>query len=157
MKVVTLSKGHYAQVDDADYERVAQHNWCVQDLGTRIYACRNVRREDGSRTHEYLRRFILATPLEHIDHKDGNGLNCQRHNLRGATRSQNYANRKRSRANTSGFKGVVKHGGVWTAQIGVFGRRVYLGSFATARQAAEAYDLAALILHGEFAQMNVVQ
>jgi len=32
-----------------------------------------------------------------------------------------------------------------------------LGSFATARQAAEAYDLAALILHGEFAQMNVVQ
>ena len=87
-----------------------------------------------------------------IDHRDGNSTNNRWSNLRRATPSQNNANRRRPRHNTSGYKGVYFRWGFWRACIKRNGRRIYLGVFATPEEAHAAYVAAARKLFGEFAR-----
>jgi len=92
-----------------------------------------------------------------VDHKDGNGLNNRKANLRLCTNSQNQANRNGTqRNNTSGFNGVTwsKHDKKWRAKIMLNKKRVHLGGYYTAAEAANAYDKAAIKLFGEFARVN---
>ena len=89
-----------------------------------------------------------------IDHRDGNPLNNRWRNLRLSTRSENSANRPRDVSNTSGFKGVSfdRRRGNWIARIRKDARDYFLGRFATAEEAHEAYVAAARLLFGEFAR-----
>jgi len=93
-----------------------------------------------------------------IDHRDGDGLNNCRKNLRHATKSQNQGNAKMRSDNTSGYKGVSfepqTRGKKWKAYIQHEGKRFTLGRHATAECAAMAYDAAAIRLFGEFAKIN---
>jgi hypothetical protein len=89
-----------------------------------------------------------------IDHRDRDVTNNRWNNLRQATASQNNANRRRPRHNTSGYKGVCRcrHSGKWRALISRNGRTIYLGKFATPKAAHAAYLAAARKLFGEFAR-----
>jgi hypothetical protein len=89
-----------------------------------------------------------------IDHRDGDATNNSWSNLRRATPSQNNANRRRLRHNTSGYKGVFSCGrsGRWRAVIRRNWRRTYLGTFDTPEAAHAAYVEAARKLFGEFAR-----
>jgi hypothetical protein len=92
-------------------------------------------------------------PEGEVDHKDGDGLNNRWRNLREATRSQNHANSKRARNNTSGFKGVrLSRSGRYRARIAVNKKRIALGSFDTPEEAHDAYCRAAKKFFGEFAR-----
>ncbi len=104
-----------------------------------------------------MHRVILGAPpgLE-VDHINRNGLDNRRANLRLATRSENTRNSKRSKRNTSGYRGVSfdSFAERWLAIVR-FERKTYrLGSYHTAEEAAIAYDFAASALHGEFASTN---
>jgi hypothetical protein len=117
----------------------------------------------GKRLRIFMHRLVaersgLNARDRDVDHVDGSGVNNQRNNLRIATRGQNNVNSKRPKNNTSGFKGVYPHAQVdkWCAQIGVAGRRLYLGYFDDPREAARAYNEAALKHYGEFACLNPV-
>ena len=92
-------------------------------------------------------------PAEEIDHRNGNPCDNRIENLRPCSRAQNARNISRKR-NSSGFKGVCRCGRKWTAQIAVNGRKIYLGLFSSPQKAAEAYDKAARLHHGEFARTN---
>lgn len=93
-------------------------------------------------------------PSCHIDHIDGDGTNNRFANLRAATQSENGRNTGRSKANSSGFKGVSWHKKTkkWTARIMVHGRSKSLGYFSTPEAAHNAYRAAAIDMHGEFAR-----
>lgn len=97
-------------------------------------------------------------PTEEIDHRDCNPSNNRFANLRPATRKQNGSNRKRNRNNTSGFKGVSWRNKErrWRAQIRLPGtiKTIELGLFQGKKDAALAYDRAAVFYHGEFARLN---
>jgi hypothetical protein len=88
-----------------------------------------------------------------VDHKNRDPLDNRWANLRLATRSQNNANTGLKRHNTSGLKGVSfdRQRGLWKAQICVDKKRMTLGRFPTAEQAADAYAQAARAHFGEFA------
>jgi hypothetical protein len=105
-----------------------------------------------------LHRFILGVsdPKIEVDHKDHNGLNCRRKNLRIATRKQNMGNQRKSRVNTSGYKGVSWHKRIkqWAACICLDRVNKCLGYFDDSKEAARAYDDAALKHFGEFAHIN---
>lgn len=94
-----------------------------------------------------------------VDHKDNNGLNNQRENLRLASGSQNKANCAKYSNNTSGYKGVTlrKERNTWRAQIRVNNKLIILGCFVDKEEAARAHDKAALLYFGEFAQLNFPQ
>lgn len=107
----------------------------------------------------HMHRLILGLDSRDTrlcDHKNGNGLDNRRANLRIATTSQNLANRGKTRRNTSGYKGVMwfKRKRKWYARIRVSGKSVHLGYFDDPIDAAKAYDDAALKHFGEFAKTN---
>lgn len=98
--------------------------------------------------------LLTGWPL--VDHRDGDGLNNRMDNLRPATCAQNSANQARPVSNTSGYKGVSwrKRDRRWYAYIKVNGKQCHLGSYATAQDAAHAYDAAAIAAWGEYARPN---
>lgn len=85
-----------------------------------------------------------------IDHINADKTDNRLKNLRLATKRDNSRNRGKTKANTSGFKGVIKAGRRWVAQIGYGGRSRRIGVFDTPELAHAAYCGAAKIAHGEF-------
>lgn len=152
---IPVSFGLFALVDEQDFPEVSKHSWSRSSCqaGTDLYAKAKI----GSATVR-LHRFVWSLrglPMpESIDHRDMDGLNCRLGNLRGATRSQNNANRLVTPRSTTGFKGVARHRLKYRAQIAVDGKSIFLGCYSDAEAAARAYDAAAVTHFGEFARLN---
>ena len=93
-----------------------------------------------------------------IDHKDGNGLNNQRSNLRIATRSQNAMNIGTKSDNTSGYKGVswrIDHK-KWQVQIKVNGKTIHFGYYNNKVVVVKVYNEATIKYHKKFANINKI-
>lgn len=152
MKEITLHNGMVAIVDDQDYERVSAHHWSAKKSRKTWYAFRTVLTQPRT---VFMHRVILDAPTgTQVDHRDGNGLNNRRENIRLATHGQNMTNRETRRVNTSGYKGVVLRNGRWLAQIKHNKRYYGLGLHDDPVAAAKAYDKKAIELHGQFAKLN---
>lgn len=149
----------YALVDDADYEELAPHRWYLLKNrdGGKTYAARGEKSPDGGSRHLSMHRQILrGISAPAIDHRNGDGFDNRRANLRPCSVGENTRNRgKPACGRASQFKGVFPHKNCWQAYINVGGRRTYLGYFATEIEAAERYDAAAHELHGAFASFNL--
>lgn len=92
-------------------------------------------------------------PDAEIDHRDTLKSNNAFENLRKATGSQNNANKKMYRTNTTGFKGVVLlSSGRFRAGITHERKFIHLGCFERPEDASVAYAAAAHRLFGEFAR-----
>lgn len=155
MKTIPLTRGLVALVDDEDYEALSQYKW--RAMPTQSGLCYAIRSQwDGKRNRTVLMhcQIMGATPGHDIDHKNHDGLNNQRENLRVATRSQNQRNRK---PKGLGYHGVNRVNHAWRACCFLGGKQVYLGVYATPEQAAwvrdEAIRAAGL---AEYAVMNNV-
>ena len=95
---------------------------------------------------------------EQVDHRDENGLNNQKYNLRFCTISQNLMNRGKQKNNTTGFKGVSwnKVCQKFDARLTAGGQQICLGLFKDPKEAALAWNIAAIQHHGEFAYQNPI-
>ena len=109
--------------------------------------------------HEILQRHRANIARLKTDHRNGNGLDNRKANLRPATHGENMRNRKLHTNNASGFMGVAREerNRNWGARIQANGKRIRLGAFKDKNDAARAYDKAARELHGEFASLNFPQ
>lgn len=163
-KLISLTKGQFAIVDECDYAWLSQWKWHygADGYSRRGQSCR----EDGKKKtrmfsmHREIAEKLFGIPDGmHVDHVDRNKLNNRRSNLRLATCAQNRANRGVEGNNTSGFKGVCYHPRCnrWTAAIKFNGKRMHLGFYDTPEQAALAYNEEAIKLFGEFAYLNAVE
>lgn len=159
MKKIPLTKGHFALVDDEDFEELSKYKWNLRTVknSDRMYAYRAFfRNPNGKKSPVAMHRQILGETRRHIDvdHIDRNGINNQRSNLRISTRSQNNANATLPRDNKSGYKGVSfdKRRNLWKAAIA----SNCLGRFEEKEEAARAYNKAAFEMWGEFARLNDV-
>lgn len=151
---ITLTKGYTAVIDAADVPLICDSHWCAQVHHRPDGTVRGVYAASfSSGPAKLLHRIIAGTPMGmETDHRDGDGLNCRRSNLRNATQLENSRNRRRPAHNSSGVKGVSWHKqiGKWQAHIGFHGKKWYLGTFASLDDAAAAYAKASARLHGEF-------
>lgn len=140
------------RIDLRDIYLLHKFRWYKQK-GPRPYIFTSVKQRTV-----YLHRLITNAPQGmDVDHIDGNPLNNSRNNLRLCNRSQNLIARLRiHNTSTSGFRGVslVKRTGRYTAQIDIGGKKFHLGTYATAEEAAIAYNKKALEVFGEFARPN---
>ncbi len=151
IRYIALTKGKFAIVAAADYERLNQHKWTASKVGGTWYA----RRQSKGKTIFMHREIMHAPKGMVVDHIDGNGLNNHPTNLRLCTRRQNAYN-SRTNHGTSRYKGVSYDAatGKWRAAINHRGKHYHLGLFDTERQAAQAYDRQARTLFGEYAYLN---
>jgi len=123
-----------------------------------MYAARKAWR-GGRRVAILMHREILGVPSDiKVDHRNGNGFDNRRRNLRRATDQQNQRayNTPRKRK-TSKYRGVSwhKHTGRWQAQISLgHGQNTYLGLYNSQAEAAHVYDVAARKHFGDFASPN---
>lgn len=154
MKKINLTQGEYALVDDEDYEFLSQWKWCTfKREGYTSYAIHSQNKKTT-----YMHRLLMkAKKGEHVDHINHDGLNNQRSNLRLCTRAQNQWNARKSKKNTSGYKGVMWHKSnkQWEAKIMANRKYMYLGSFQKKSDAVKVYREAAKEYHGEFANTNL--
>lgn len=151
---IPLTKGYTALIDEEDYERVSQRNWQANIRHYTVYAQTN---KLGTRSSISLHRFLLDAPSGvWVDHRDGNGLNCCKSNLRFATPTENQSNKRRNAGSRGGLKGIWWDSRelLWRAEIRVNGRKFSLGRFIDPEEGARAYDEAARIHFGAFARVN---
>ena len=154
MKEIKLTQGKVALVDDEDYEMFGSLKWCVHRNKKILYAKRR-----KPNTKEFITVFLHREIMSiesgmYVDHIDGNGLNCQKSNLRVCTKSQNGANF--SGRGASKYRGVslTKSTGRWSASIAPNGKGKHIGFFNTEENAAIAYNIFAEKHYGEFATYN---
>jgi len=150
-RYIPLTRGLWAVVDAADFERLNKYRWYASPSGGgKMYARRNTK--TGT---VLMHREIMKPPKGmHVDHKDRNGLNNRPDNLRNCTPAQNEYN-KAPRGKKSRFKGVYPRGEKWYAVFKHKGKTYYLGTFDDEVEAAKARDRKAYELEGEYAYLNV--
>ena len=146
-----LSDGTVTVVDSSRLSELKKYTWSLTSQG---YPATNIM---GRRVP--LHNLILGgkrEPGKAVDHINLNKLDNRLSNLRIVTRRQNNMNRgaNKIRKDTE-YKGVVLHSsGKWSARIGVDGKKISLGYYDTDKEAADAYDRAALMYHKDFAYVN---
>ncbi len=151
-KYIKLTQGKRAIVDDEDYEELNKYRWYLHCTKYNRYARRNKIKP------QYMHRAIMKDPNKEIDHFDGNGLNNQKDNLRNSTRGQNSANIISITGNSM-YKGVSysKQREKWCSHIMKNYKSISLGRFTYEAQAAIMYDIAAIILFGEYSRTNFLK
>lgn len=138
-------------IDDEDAKFFMENRWNITNGYVRKLA-------SGRTKTRYLHQFISGIYDGRVDHINRNRLDNRKENLRRATHSQNLANRGLQSNNTSGYKGVRFRAerGTYEARIKVTGVELFIGSYKTAVEAAQAYNQRALIEFGEFANLNKI-
>ena len=153
-------KGSFAPyiilVDEDNYEFLSRFNWRII---RRSFTLNHVATVIDGKT-VYMHQLVLPCPNKtiQVEHANNNGLDNRRSNLRLSTQSQNMANKGSQDNNTSGYRGVSFHKRAksWRAYITCKGVTQHLGLFRTSKEAAKAYNKAALTHFGEFAKINEV-
>lgn len=155
MKQIKLTQNRFALVDDSDFEWLNQFKWSVN---SNKYVWRYTGRINRKTKGITMHKLIMKTPKGlQIDHINGDRFDNRRCNLRICTCSQNCMNRKATTKSTTGYRGVTripKYKAIWQARIEINGKKISLGFFDDPKQAALAYNHAALKYHGDFAFLN---
>ena len=154
-----LKPQRVALVDDDDYEMLMRWNWTFVQEKSTAYAMR-IQVINGRKASLKMHRLIMNPDAGLvIDHKDHNGLNNQKENLRICTPSQNCMNARVSKGSRSKYKGVnfCTFTNKWVATICKNKKRLTIGRYKIEEEAARAYDAKAIELHGEFANLNFHQ
>jgi len=157
MKLIPLSRGLSAMVDDADFDFLNQWKWQALKKSNTFYAVRTIE-VDGVKKGVRMHRFLLQIhdPCVDVDHRDGNGLNNQRFNIRPCAHGENMMNRTINAGSKTGYKGVTFRSDHknYRVRIGVAKKVITIGHFDCPIEAARAYNDAAILYHGEFARLN---
>lgn len=145
-----LKSGASFEIDEADLDFVKSFKLGILKRSHTSY----VKCED-KKTRKYvglLHNLLLDCPSGYVvDHKDGNGLNCKRINLRVATHSQNMMNRKPWVNEVSGVF-FREDRNKWIARITVKKQVISLGSFDTFEEAKAERLKAEALYFGEFSK-----
>ena len=137
-------------IDEEDRKKVEKYRWHVNSGYLRGWVGNKKMR---------LQNYIISPPDGYyVDHINGNPLDNRKENLRIVSKIENSRNRKLNHNNTSGYRGVYydKRSDNWVARINYFKKKLHLGSFNNKKDAACAYNRAAIKYYGSFAQFNKV-
>lgn len=143
MKEIHLTQGKVALVDDADYEWLMQWKWYAQKNRRTYYAVRRTVSLNGVHETILMHRQILGLSFgdpREGDHREHDGLDNRRLNLRIVNHRQNQWNQRK--AHRSRFPGVRwnKYHEKWQVCPNIHGKERFIGYFVEERTASEAYQ-----------------
>lgn len=156
---------HIVLYDDDDHELISKHKWYIHKptkTGT-FYAVTNIpcKTKRSRQTCLKMHRLILGNPNQLIDHRNSNGLDNRKINLRLCTPIENCRNANIRSNNKSGYKGVSKVHNLNRYRVVVYLRgehkhQINGGCFSTKEEAAKRYNELAIKYYGEFAKLNPI-
>lgn len=153
LALIELTKGHTAIIDTSDVEVVRDYKWrSAKGKGTN-YVCARRKLDDGRVKTIFLHRLLMNPERGLVvDHINGEGLDNRRTNLRVVTVAQNNLNSRVRSDSQTGVKGAYydKRKGTYYSRIRANDKSMYLGTFKTAEEAAQAYAEASEKYHGEY-------
>lgn len=159
MKLIPLTQGQFAIVDDEDYEYLNQWKWCASLRYGNFYAVRNSRNKITKKVDLLMMHNIIMKPekglfVDHINHKT---LDNRKSELRIATNSQNSMNRSKTHGKSK-YKGVYYNTQKqkWIASITINEKKMYLVATKIEEDAAIYYNVAAQLIYKDFACLNKV-
>lgn len=152
MLIDLINSDKKALIDESDYELVKNYSWLLSTLGYAVTA------RTGCGKQLYMHRVIAeAKKDEKVDHINHDLLNNTKSNLRKCTHSQNMANRKMSKSNKLGVRGVwlskssMKN--PYSAEVKKDGKR-FTSRHPTIEKASAWVRQKSIELHGEFACLD---
>ena len=152
MKEIKLTQGKVALVDDEDDPVLSRLRWYSRNRGNNWYV---ISHPCYKGYPIQMHSLLINCPLgSHTDHKDCNGLNNQKSNLRIVSNQQNQWNGRRHKNCKSKYKGVHWHSARRKWQIDCGGR--YFGLYTDEEEAARLYNEIARDMYGEYARLNEV-
>lgn len=146
--------------DKEDYEKIKDYNWNYDNNGY----LSTIITEKGKKKKITLHRLVMGEIpkkmiVDHKIHPHGrkNKKDNRKKNLEIKTNSQNMMNVEYYKNNTSGYMGVTKSNrcSTWIARIQVDGKRKYLGSYKTKKEAIKARKEAEIKYFGEYANNRI--
>ena len=151
IRFIPLTRGKFAIVDAADYEWLSKYKWNAMDCGHTVYAFR-IQGRKYILMHREIMKPRKGQVVDHINH---NGADNRRSNLRNCSNRENTCNGRARPNSSSQYCGVSRYKTRWAAQIRHLGVRIHVGYFVEEIEAARARDRMAIMLHGEYAYLNL--
>ena len=111
------------------------------------------------RAHRLVAQQFVENPdnKKFVCHIDKNRANNNLENLRWVNHQQNSMYMRCSQTHSSIYKGVGRYDkDKWVAHIVINNKKIHIGSFYDEKMAARAYNLKAIELFGEFANLNII-
>ena len=142
--------GKVMLVDDEDFEMLSKHKWYFSTSKNKtFFYAKSFSSRDGKLFNLYAHRLVMNCPKDMlVDHKNHNGIDNRKENLRICTVRDNARNRFGLETNKSGMKGVHK---VIRKKDGTkYVSSITLGTFDTPEEAQEAYTRAAKMIFGDY-------
>src|SRR6202790_3293681 len=155
--IISKTYGNFNILINKEYEYLFSiYKYCIAKAGTYFYVVRNDKDYKKRPKLRYLHQDILNNYKNIIDHKNHNTLDNRIENLRLCTSQENNRNRKKRKNVSSIYKGVLwrKDKNRWQAKIVYNGKQHHLGYFKFEKEAAIAYDNAAIKYFGDFKILN---
>ena len=154
-KLVMLTQGYKALVDDEDYLRLKELMWYADKRSNTTYA---VHKRKGCKVIR-MHRMVIKVPADlTVHHINKNGLDNRKCNLVITTQQENVRQARKRGYVTSKYKGVSWRADMkkWHARLYVSGNVILLGNFNVENDAAKAYDVAVLKHLGKGYPLNVM-
>lgn len=152
------SSEEYVLVDDEDYPLLSRYTWHKNtDEKNHTYYAHTQINIGGKRIWIYMHRLIMGYPSLRIDHRNGNGWDNQKGNLRISTAKENSRNQRLQSGTSSVYKGVHldKRSGKWAVKVKLGKHKtVHLGYYEDETHAGHVYDFYAIKYFGTFALLN---
>jgi hypothetical protein len=147
MKLIKLTKGAFAAVDNGDFEWLNQYKWFYSKCAKRAVG------PHGKQKQICMHNVIMNPPKGmFVDHMNGDRLDNTKENLRLCTNEENQRNRKVPKNNTTGYKGVTSFRGLWRVII----QRNFIGYYKNKEEAVKVYNNEAKKRFGSFAKLNKI-
>jgi hypothetical protein len=137
-RLIPLSGGIYAIVDAVDYIWLMQWKWTAMRGRYTWYAYRLDWSDMAHPVSISMHRAIAQPPDgKQCDHRNGNGVDNRRKNLRDGDGTEQRWNSKTQINNTSGYPGISRceQTQSWKVRINVRGREIWLGRHKTLERA----------------------
>ena len=155
-RVIKLFSGEYVRVDEEDYERLSHYSWYLFKSEKWKYAIRT-ECKNGTQKTIYMHREIMGVtdPKVYVDHRDHDGLNNLRSNLRISDNRFNQYNVGKKSTSKQKYKNIRQlDENRWQVRIRTpKGKRVERVVYSE-EDAVKLYNELALKYHGEFAYLQ---
>ena len=156
-KIIKLYSGECVRVDEEDFEKLSKYRWCLFKSQKWDYAVRTEHKNGKQRTIFMHREIMGVTdPKEYVDHKDHDGLNNQKCNLRKSNNRFNQYNVGKKSSSKQKYKNIRQIKDKWQVRVRTPNGKRIQKTVSTEEEAVKLCNDLVTKYHGDFAYIQQV-